>query len=130
MRRVLCLAFAVAFLSTSLPAKQQQPDPLLPCPPGASSASCNPSRVDEKEAKAAFARGLKLQEKDIEQAYEQFARAAQLVPRDVNYVTAREVALQRLVTKHIELGNAELESGKQIEAVADFRNALHLDPSN
>lgn len=130
MRRVLCLAFAVAFLSTSLPAKQQQPDPLLPCPSGISAAACNPARVDEKEAKAAFARGLKVQEKDLEQAYEQFARAAELVPRNVNYVTAREVALQRLVTKHIELGNAELESGKQIEAMADFRNALHLDPSN
>jgi type II secretory pathway component GspD/PulD (secretin) len=130
MRRVLCLAFAVAFLSTSLHAKQQQPDPMLPCPSGISAASCSPSRVDQKEAKAAFARGLKLQEKDLEQAYEQFARAAELVPRDVNYVTAREVALQRLVTKHIELGNAELESGKQIEALADFRNAVHLDPSN
>jgi len=45
-------------------------------------------------------------------------------------VTAREVALQRLVTNHIERGNAELESGKQIEAMADFRAALHLDPLN
>src|SRR5213593_390050 len=115
MRRVLCLAFAVAFLSTSLPAKQQQPDPLLPCPPGAKAAACNPSHTDEKEAKAAFSRGIKLQEKSLEQAYEQFARAAELVPRNVNYMTAREMARQRLVTKHIERGNAELESGKPVE---------------
>ncbi len=103
---------------------------MLPCPSGASPASCNASRTDEKEAKAAFSRAVKLQEKDLDQAYEQFARAAELVPRNVSYMTAREVARQRLVTKHIESGNAELESGKQIEAMADFRNALHLDPSN
>src|SRR6266545_1965400 len=124
MRRVLCLAFVVAFLSTGLRAKPQQPDPLFPCPPGGSPASCNPSRTDQKKAKAAFSRALKLQEDDLNQAYEQFARAAELVPRNVNYMTAREVARQQLVTKHIERGNAELESGKQVEAMADFRSAL------
>src|SRR5947208_941687 len=113
MRRVLCVAFALVFLSAELRAKQQPPDPLFPCPSGEHQAACNPSRADEKEAKAAFSRGLKLQEKDLDQAYEQFARAAELVPRNVNYMTAREVARQQLVTKHIERGNADMESGKQ-----------------
>ncbi len=129
MRRVLCLAFVVA-CSAGLFAEQETPDPLLPCPPGASHAACNPSRGDEKEAKAAFRSAVKLQEKDLDQAYEQFSRAADLVPRNLSYVTAREVALQRLVTRDIERGNAELEAGKQIEALADFRTALHLDPAN
>lgn len=130
MRRVLCLAFVFTCLSVNALAKQEQPDPLLPCPPGASHAACNPSKGDEKEAKAAYARAVKLQEKDLAQAYEQFSHAADLVPRNVSYVTAREIALQRLVTRRIERGSAELESGKQIEALADFRSALHLDPSN
>jgi len=130
MRRVLCLAFALAFFSADLRAKEQPPDPLFPCPTGVNQAACNPSRSDLKEAKAAYSRALKLQEKDLDQAYEQFARAAELVPRDVNYITAREVARQQLVTKHIERGSADLESGKQVEAMADFRNALRLDPSN
>lgn len=129
MRRVLCLAFVVA-CSAGLFAKQETPDPLLPCPSGSSRGACNPSRGDEKEAKAAFRRAVKLQEKDLDQAYEQFSRAADLVPRNLNYITAREIALQKLVTRDIERGNAQLEAGKQIEALADFRSALHLDPSN
>ena len=130
MRRVLCLAFVIACFSAPLLAKQEQPEPLLPCPPGASRASCNPSKGDEKEAKAAYTRAVKLQEKDLDQAYEEFSRAADMVPRNLNYVTAREITLQRLVTRDIERGNAQLEAGKQIEALADFRSALHLDPAN
>ena len=130
MRRVLCLAFLVACFSVPSLAKQEQPDPLLPCPPGASHSACNPSKGDEKEAKAAYSRAVRLQEKDLDQAYEQFSRAADLVPRNLTYVTAREIALQRLVTRDIERGNTQLEAGKQIEALADFRSALHLDPAN
>jgi len=130
MRRVLCLAFVVACFSVPSLAKQEQPDPLLPCPPGASHSACNPSKGDEKEAKAAYSRAVRLQEKDLDQAYEQFSRAADLVPRNLTYVTAREIALQRLVTRDIERGNTQLEAGKQIEALADFRSALHLDPAN
>ena len=130
MRRVLCLAFVVACFSVQLLAKQEQPDPLLPCPPGASHSACTPSKGDEKEAKAAYSRAVKLQGKDLDQAYEQFSRAADLVPRNLTYVTAREIALQRLVTRDIERGNTQLEAGRQIEALADFRSALHLDPAN
>ena len=130
MRCVLGWAFVVILLGAESLAKQEQPDPLLPCPPGASHAACNPTRSDEKQAKAAFERAVKLQDKDLDQAYEQFSRAADLVPRNLSYMTAREVALQRLVTQHIERGNSELEAGKQIEALADFRSALHLDPAN
>ena len=130
MRRVLCLAFLVACFSVPSLAKQEQPDPLLPCPPGASHSACNPSKGDEKQAKAAYSRAVRVQEKDLDQAYEQFSRAADLVPRNLTYVTAREIALQRLVTRDIERGNTQLEAGKQIEALADFRSALHLDPAN
>ncbi len=130
MRRVLCLAFAVACFYPALFAKEQAPDPLLPCPPAANHAACSPSRNEEKQAKTAFERAVKLQAKDLDQAYEQFSRAADLVPRNVTYVTAREVARQQLVTRHIERGNAALEVGKQIEALAEFRGALHLDPAN
>src|SRR5579859_2241394 len=130
MRRVLSLAFLIACFTAELLAKQEQPDPVFPCPHGASHAACNPSRSEEKEAKAAYSRAVKLQEKDLDQAYEQFSRAADLVPRNLNYVTAREVTLQRLVTRDIERGNTQLEAGKQIEALANFRSALHLDPAN
>jgi general secretion pathway protein D len=103
---------------------------LLPCPSGASEAACNPSRHDLREAKAAFAQGVKLQKNDPEQAYRKLDRAAQLVPRNLEYLTARELARQQLVYTHIERGNTELETGKQAEALADFRSALNLDPAN
>jgi general secretion pathway protein D len=130
MFRAAFWVLVALWLSTPLLAKEPERGLLLPCPKAASDAACNPSKQDEKEAKAAFARGVKLQQKDSQQAYEQFVQAAQLVPRNVNYVTARELTRQQLVTQHIENGNRELETGKQIEALADFRNALNLDPSN
>lgn len=122
--------FVVSCVSTNTLAKEADASPLLPCPKNVSENACNPSRQDQKEAKAAFARGLKLQQKDLQQCYEEFQHAAQLVPRNVDYVTARELTRQQLVSKHIENGNRELETGKQIEALADFRAALSLDPAN
>jgi general secretion pathway protein D len=83
-----------------------------------------------KEAKAAFTRALKIQKDAPDQAYQDYEHAAQLVPRNVEYVTARELAKQQLVSNHIQKGNQELEAGKQVEALAHFRSALTLDPGN
>jgi general secretion pathway protein D len=116
------------FLCPRLDAKEAPT--LLPCPPGANDAQCNPSAQDLKEAKAAFSRGLKIQPKAPDQAFQEFERAAQLVPRNAEYVTARELARQQLVFSHIQRGNQELEAGKQVEALADFRSAISLDPAN
>ncbi len=121
---VVGLLFSPAF------GEEKTPAPLLPCPPAATEAQCNPSKHDLKEAQTAFARGLKLQQQSPDEAYKEFERAADLTPRNIEYVTAREVAKQKLVYNHIQRGNAELESGKQIEALADFRTALNLDPAN
>jgi general secretion pathway protein D len=117
------------WLASAALSAQQAPS-LLPCPPAASEAQCNPSKKEMKEAREAFSRGLKLQKTYPDQAYEQFQHANDLVPRNVEYMTAREVARQQLVYNHIEQGNSELQSGKQIEALADFRSAVNLDPSN
>src|SRR5947209_12733785 len=129
MRWGVRFATVLAFAGAGLCA-DQQPVPLLPCPPNASESQCNPSRHDLKDAKAAFVRGVKLQPSAPDQAYVEFNRATQLAPRNLEYVTAREVARQQLVYNHIERGNSELQSGKQIEALADFRAAVNLDPSN
>ena len=37
---------------------------------------------------------------------------------------------QQLVFDHLTRGNAEMRDGRQIEALAEFRSALHLDPQN
>ena len=129
MRWAVSLAM-VALTGVGVRAEQQKLPDLLPCPPGTSQAACDPSRHDLKEAKSAFAHGLKLQKNDPDQAYRELDRAAQLVPRNLEYMTARELARQQLVYSHIERGNKELEGGKQAEALADFRSALSLDPAN
>ena len=126
---MLFIALAATLVAGSLSAEEKAAL-LLHCPAGTSEAACNPSRHDLKEAKSAFAHGLKVQRDAPEQAYREFERAAQLVPRDIEYVTARELSRQQLVSRYLQRGNAELESGKQVEAFADFRGALQLDPAN
>jgi type II secretory pathway component GspD/PulD (secretin) len=128
MRRVVC-CIAVLFLAQAFGA-DKMPVPLLPCPPAASQAQCNPSKHDLKLAEAAFKRGLRLQKETPDQAYKEFENAADLTPRNLEYITAREVAKQQIVYNHIERGSSELQAGKQIEAIADFRTAISLDPSN
>src|SRR5947207_10523432 len=122
----------LALLTALLPAKvrAKETPPTLPCPPGVSEAACNPPSHDLKEAKAAFSRGLKIQQNSPDEAYREFERASNLAPRNAEYVTARELAKQQLISKYIQRGNQELESGKQVEALADFRNAMNLDPAN
>src|SRR5262249_33986306 len=81
--------------------------------------------------KAAYERGKKLESsKETEAAYEEFKTAAELVPRDINYLTAREMSRQQLVTDHLKRGNEWLAKGRQVESLAEFRSALDLDPSN
>ena len=104
--------------------------PLLPCG-NASGASCNPSREEWKRAREAFARGLKLQKQGRNpEAYEQFDKASKLVPRDVDFLTVREMARQQLVFEHLQQGNSNLLKDRQVEALAEFRAALDLDPEN
>jgi general secretion pathway protein D len=104
----------------------------MPCAEGLPGAvSCNPSKKEIKEAGEAFAKGLKLQrEKRQDEAFDEFETAARLAPRDVGYVTARELTRQQLVFDHLQRGNAEMRENRQIEALAEFRTALHLDPQN
>ena len=53
-----------------------------------------------------------------------------LVPQNVEYLTAREITRQHLAGIHLESGNRELLAGRQVEAMAEFRTALNLDPQN
>jgi general secretion pathway protein D len=105
---------------------------LVACPEGSpGTVSCNPSKKELKDAREAFAKGLKLQRAKLQdQAFDQFETAARLSPKDVEYVTARELTRQQLVFDHMERGNTEMGNGRQIEALAEFRTALNLDPQN
>ncbi|HXY77860.1 MAG TPA: hypothetical protein VEH47_03555 [Candidatus Acidoferrales bacterium] len=93
--------------------------------------NCIATKSEIKEARSAYARGLKLeQHMQLEEAYSQFDKAVRLVPRDPQYLTAREVLKAKLVFDHVEHGNALLMEGSRRQAVAEFRAALDLDPDN
>lgn len=94
-------------------------------------AACEVSKRELKQAQRDFARGLKLQKRGkADQAFEAIDSAANLVPRDLEYATAREVLRQKIVYDHIQRGNALLLQQKETAAAGEFREALHLDPSN
>jgi general secretion pathway protein D len=97
--------------------------------PGAS--ACDVSKHDLKTARAAFKRGMRLQSgRRFDEALQQFDTAAKLIPNDVEFATARELARQQLVYSHIERGNAALASENEVLAMAEFRAAISLDPQN
>jgi general secretion pathway protein D len=86
---------------------------------------------DEKEAHKAFNRGLKLQEsQNLEAALPEFEEAFRLAPSNTEYLAAREMTRQNLAGTHLDRGNTDLASGRQAEALAEFRTALALDPQN
>src|SRR5208282_4728141 len=97
--------------------------------PGA--PACHGPAKDLKAARQAFARGLKLEKsQNLDQAFYEFEEASRLVPQNVEYVTAREITRQDLAGMHLDRGNRDLLDGRQVEALAEFRTALTLDPQN
>jgi type II secretory pathway component GspD/PulD (secretin) len=93
--------------------------------------NCMVSKKALKEARNAFARGLKFEEhQQLEEAYDRFDEATRLAPQNAQFLTAREVIKGQLVFKHVERGNLLLLENAQKQAAAEFRAALDLDPEN
>ncbi len=92
---------------------------------------CTPSKKDLKEARNAYARGLKLQDhQQLEEALVRFDEALRLVPEDVRFLSAREMAKSQLVFQHTERGDSLLAQAQPATAAAEFHAALKLDPDN
>ena len=89
------------------------------------------SAHDRKLAAREFKEGVN-NKKDghNDEAFRHFKRAAELDPRNIDYLTAREVLRQIVVYDDIQRGNAALLAKNQIQAMGAFRSALDLDPSN
>lgn len=87
--------------------------------------------ANAKAAREAFNEGLKLQkEKREAEAFAKFREAAELDERNLEFATAREIARQQLVFSHLQAGNTALLKNDRIQALASFRAATDLDPSN
>jgi general secretion pathway protein D len=106
------------------------------CSNSAGAPACHGTAKDLKAARQAFARGLKLEKsqndklQSLDEAFYEFEEASRLVPQNVEYLTAREMTRQHLAGMHLERGNSDLLDGRQVEALAEFRTALNLDPQN
>lgn len=128
----LRLLLAVLGMATMLWAADEPHAAPVFCAEGIPGApACVASKHDRKDAKEAFERGLKLQKDHrLDEALANFERAAQLLPRDVQYITVKELVRQQLVFDHLERGNTALTKGNQVAALGEFRAALQLDPQN
>src|SRR5260370_13093194 len=106
------------------------------CSNSAGAPACRGIAKDLKAARQAFARGLKLEKsqndklQSLDEAFYEFEEASRLVPQNVEYLTAREMTRQHLAGMNLERGNSDLLDGRQVEALAEFRTALNLDPQN
>jgi len=106
------------------------------CSNSGGAPACRGRAKDLKAARQAFARGLKLEKsqndklQSLDEAFYEFEEASRLVPQNVEYLTAREMTRQHLAGMHLERGNGDLLDGRQVEALAEFRTALNLDPQN
>lgn len=126
---LLLAAAAFAQPNSVAPASNDQPAPIL-CT-GAYSPKCEASEEDQKTARKSFDAGLKLKrEGRDEEAFADFKDAADLVQRNIDYVTAREILRQQLVLERIRRGDSQLASGNDVGAMAEFRSALQFDPEN
>src|SRR5258708_652273 len=117
------------FLTSAIASADDTPVVTQPC--AASQSGCEVSKQDQKRAKKIFEKGLKLQrEHRNQEAFEAFEQADQLVPHDVNYSTAKEVLRQQRITDHLRVGNQDVSDHHPVEALAEFRTAIQLDPTN
>jgi len=124
MRAALLLFAALTAFAADDPAPQ------VPCFTAASS-DCGVSASEMKQARKLYDRGAKLKAADRnEEAFDLFEQAARMVPRNVEFVTAREMTRQALVLAHIQRGNQLLDGEHRIQASAEFRAAAQLDPDN
>lgn len=89
------------------------------------------SKSEPKLARQSFERGLELAKAGrMREALDAFDAATELAPKNLEYLTAREVSRQQVVLAHLERGNSFLLAGKSVEALAEFRGAAEVDPAN
>jgi general secretion pathway protein D len=123
---------SAALALPSFAADEPAANPIVSCGNGIpGGVNCILTKKEMKQAREIFARGVKLQEQSrIEEAFTAFNEASRLVPRNIQYLSARELLKAQIVFNHIEHGNTLLSEGSRVPASAEFRAALDLDPEN
>src|SRR3954462_12110846 len=102
----------------------QDASPTPPSPP-------HVSKSDANKAEQLFQRALRLQSSGkMSEALDAAEGSRELNPEVPAYASAAEFIRQQIVSRHLERGNQLLEHDRKIEAMAELRQALVLDPTN
>jgi tetratricopeptide (TPR) repeat protein len=129
---IFATAVSLAILPRIAVAADQPLSPPIACANGLiGGMNCVPTKNDLKNSREAFERGLKLHKRDrLEEAFEQFDKAARLNPQSIDYLRAREGLRAKLVFDHIQSGNVLMLQDARLRAAAEFRAAIDLDGNN
>jgi general secretion pathway protein D len=89
------------------------------------------SAAGEGGARKAFQRGVKAESAgQARAAYEAFADAARLDPKNIQYITRREMARQRAAFRLVSEGLRWMNQGEDAKALEALNAAVELDPAN
>jgi general secretion pathway protein D len=90
-----------------------------------------PSARQQSEAEKAYLAGAKaLDREDFATAEKDFDTAVELVPRNEQYLAAREIARQHHVTALVQAGDKARLMGNADESSRDLSQAFAIDPKN
>jgi general secretion pathway protein D len=97
--------------------------------------AAKPVKTDAKKAEGAFRRALRLQAQpestdNLTHALEALEESRALNPTEATYATSYEFVKQQLIASHLEKGDKLMQLGLMVEALAEFREVLRLEPDN
>jgi hypothetical protein len=118
----------VASAGTLFPQSAPQTAPPEQTPTATASSDVKP---DAKKAKAAYEQGNKAErEGDWDTAYTHYIDAANLAPRNRDYVIRREIAKSRVVQTKMDIAERDAISGRLDDAQKQLLSASFIDPLN
>ena len=122
---------ALFLLLSLLAPAQEQPAPCSVGDQHCTPAATPPSKSDQKKAHHDFEQAKKLVDKqEFPGAAELLDKAVELDPRIPAYNQLREEVRQQRVSLCITRGDKFMASGRTVEAMSEFRQAITLDPNN
>jgi len=106
--------------------------PTLPCSDHkAEFPSCGISAEERKKAEALFEEAAKLSRNEqFDEALEKLLQVREISPLDTAYAAAENAVRAKVVNREVQAGDQALQRGDTAAAIAAFRRAVSLDPSN
>lgn len=92
---------------------------------------CGVPEADQNKSRTFFLQGEKLaRKKQFDLALEKLKAARAISPRERVYATAQKAIEERLASEELRKGNQAMLTGDVNAALAAFRRALEIDPTN